>query len=357
VLRRAAIQSPNFLTSVQGWSVNQDGTAEFNSIIIRNGQIISGTSLFYSGTPGPNKLIRAISSVDGTDSFGNRYYAGDTFYNAFGAVVNLVSLTKSAFFQYFNNNSAVQGGLILAVASATDTDPVNGTGYDAGMNGIDPAFGDFLRAVGATINLGQANYTRNAMVSAHSAAMNSANPNVRLDAPEQGTATHMQMLLQGTSPDGTSLGQIIVGLVAGAGALTPVTNAMMEVQGVAGVPDSAVQIAAHAAGDNSFGIRVAGDSSNRFRVDSNGQVSWGTGAGASDVVLARLSSNILSLTLADFRIATIGKGLRVIEGTNAKQGIATLAAGTVTVANTSVTANSRIFLTAQTLGTVTVPSA
>lgn len=50
-------------------------------------------------------------------------------------------------------------------------------------------------------------------------------------------------------------------------------------------------------------------------------------------------------------------GLRVKEGSNAKQGIATLVAGTVTVANTSVTANSRIILTPQSLGTVTRPAA
>jgi len=50
-------------------------------------------------------------------------------------------------------------------------------------------------------------------------------------------------------------------------------------------------------------------------------------------------------------------GLQVVEGANAKQGIATLVAGTVIVANTSITATSRIQLTAQTLGTVTVPSA
>lgn len=47
----------------------------------------------------------------------------------------------------------------------------------------------------------------------------------------------------------------------------------------------------------------------------------------------------------DFEIVTVGKGLRVKEGANAKMGSATLAAGTVTVANTSVTANSRIFVT------------
>ena len=52
-----------------------------------------------------------------------------------------------------------------------------------------------------------------------------------------------------------------------------------------------------------------------------------------------------------------GAGLAVKEGANAKQGTATLAAGTVVVSNTSVTANSRIMITGQSLGTVTVFSA
>jgi hypothetical protein len=49
----------------------------------------------------------------------------------------------------------------------------------------------------------------------------------------------------------------------------------------------------------------------------------------------------------NFLINVAGRGLRVKEGTNAKQGVATLVAGTVIVANTSVTANSTIFLSAQ----------
>lgn len=40
-------------------------------------------------------------------------------------------------------------------------------------------------------------------------------------------------------------------------------------------------------------------------------------------------------------------GLRITEGANAKQGTAILVAGESVVANTSVTANSRIFLTSQ----------
>ena len=43
----------------------------------------------------------------------------------------------------------------------------------------------------------------------------------------------------------------------------------------------------------------------------------------------------------------LGTGLLVHEGTNAKQGIASLVAGSSTLSNTSITTNSRIFLTAQ----------
>jgi hypothetical protein len=56
-------------------------------------------------------------------------------------------------------------------------------------------------------------------------------------------------------------------------------------------------------------------------------------------------------------IGTAGGGLAVKEGSNARSGVATLVAGTVTVANTSVTASTRIQLTAQSLGTVTAPKA
>ncbi|MEU3986082.1 glycosyl hydrolase family 28-related protein [Streptomyces sp. NPDC026672] len=49
-------------------------------------------------------------------------------------------------------------------------------------------------------------------------------------------------------------------------------------------------------------------------------------------------------------IGTVGKGLKVKEGTNAKMGVATLTAGAATVANTSVAATSRVFLTCQTPG-------
>lgn len=57
------------------------------------------------------------------------------------------------------------------------------------------------------------------------------------------------------------------------------------------------------------------------------------------------------------RLGTVGAGLSIREGSNAAMGTATLSAGTVTVSNTLVTSSSRIFLTPQSLGTVSVPSA
>lgn len=69
------------------------------------------------------------------------------------------------------------------------------------------------------------------------------------------------------------------------------------------------------------------------------------------------SSNQLTLNtdgstslIGDLKIVTIGKGVQVKTGSNAKIGQATLVAGTVTVSNTSVTANSRIQLSVSAAG-------
>jgi hypothetical protein len=99
-------------------------------------------------------------------------------------------------------------------------------------------------------------------------------------------------------------------------------------------------------GDNSFTARALGDSFARFTVGSDGKVQWGPGNGAPDTNLYRAGAALLA-TDSSFAVETAGAGLRVKEGANAKQGTAVLVAGAVTVADTAVTANSRIFLTSQ----------
>lgn len=92
----------------------------------------------------------------------------------------------------------------------------------------------------------------------------------------------------------------------------------------------------------------------------SGNSAWMTyvdGAGAirmsfkenGNLFLGAITDDNVSRLQVDRHIAIkdAGYGLRIKEGSNAKQGIATLSAGTVTVSNTSITATSRVFLTAQ----------
>lgn len=53
------------------------------------------------------------------------------------------------------------------------------------------------------------------------------------------------------------------------------------------------------------------------------------------------------LTGGSLDIATVGSGISIAEGTNGRQGVATLVSGTIGVFTSVVTANSRIFLTPQ----------
>ena len=66
---------------------------------------------------------------------------------------------------------------------------------------------------------------------------------------------------------------------------------------------------------------------------------------------------ITAIIHKDLKLDTVGYGVYIKEGSNATMGTATLVAGTVVVSTTKVTANSRIFLTTQSLGTVAVPKA
>ena len=62
------------------------------------------------------------------------------------------------------------------------------------------------------------------------------------------------------------------------------------------------------------------------------------------------ASGSLLAQFGSLDVQSAGQGLKIAEGSNAKQGTYTLAAGTVTVANTSTTASSRILCTSQATG-------
>lgn len=108
-------------------------------------------------------------------------------------------------------------------------------------------------------------------------------------------------------------------------------------------------------GTASFGGQVSAP-----RVGVTGAVAPANGVYLPGTNQLGLTTNggTLRLTIesgGQIRQITIGAGYSTAEGSNAKQGVATLVAGTVVVSNTSVTASSRIFLGYQSLGTVTTP--
>jgi len=128
------------------------------------------------------------------------------------------------------------------------------------------------------------------------------------------------------------------------------------------VADGGVLLTGATAATDVFTARVTGDAQPQLVINANGRIEFGGGSTAPDVALFRDGSTRLHsvntfVTEGDLVCDVAGGGVTVREGTNARSGVATLAAGTATVATTRVTANSRIQLTAQTLGTVTAPQA
>jgi hypothetical protein len=203
-LTRSQIKSPDFNQSSQtGWAILKNGNAYFFNITA-------------SGEITANQV-----EIVGSGGFA-------IVKNAFGAVV--MQLTSAGFFQYFDNESAVQGALILSIASVAGNDPVNGTPYPVGLYGVDPAFGDTLNVIGSNIILSAVGFTSNAGVDSATGS-GSVGPYIVVNAPEEGSAGHSQMQLYGESPDGTVPPGIVFSQAqTGNNRATRMTSAPVEIQ-------------------------------------------------------------------------------------------------------------------------------
>lgn len=108
--------------------------------------------------------------------------------------------------------------------------------------------------------------------------------------------------------------------------------------------------------DQVFAVQVTGDPQPGCVIRADGRIELGGRVTAPDVTFFRDGSTRLHttntlLTEGDLQCDVVGRGLIVREGTNARMGTLTLNGATpVVVANTSVTASTRIFLTANAPG-------
>lgn len=113
--------------------------------------------------------------------------------------------------------------------------------------------------------------------------------------------------------------------------------------------------------------QVVGDAHYRLILQGSGGINWGDGTNNTDTSLYRSGAGTLrtdgtmsvGLVVADADLvaAGVGHGVKIKEGTNARMGTAVLNGATaVVVPNTTVTANTRIFLTIQTPGGTVAPA-
>lgn len=81
-----SIHSPNFVPGSSGWTINKDGSAEFDNLTIRGTfqgvdfLVNTAGAFFYSPTEGAGNLIASVTPQGGNDLFGNAYQAGVTAY-------------------------------------------------------------------------------------------------------------------------------------------------------------------------------------------------------------------------------------------------------------------------------------
>jgi hypothetical protein len=120
VLVRDDIESQNYAPGSAGWIIRQDGSAELNNVKIRNGTVVSGTALYYNGTPGPGTLILSIAAVAGTDEFGNAYPAGLSVGNTTTRqiVLGYNGSTAAINFSANNGHGRTAGTLLEAILNA-----------------------------------------------------------------------------------------------------------------------------------------------------------------------------------------------------------------------------------------------
>lgn len=205
-------------------------------------------------------------------------------------------------------------------------DPTGVIGFTADPGVLD---GFFMRADAAPAlsnTLTTANADNFSLSTASDAGSTSQRGNITLTTGDNDTFTGCQVLLEGATPSGSG------GVTATAGGAISATAESVLVT----------------AGDWSFylspdaGIESSG-SGDIYLTSGNG--------------MTITSPSGVSFFGGNFQILTVGSGIDIAEGSDARMGLDTLSGGTVTVSTAAAATNSRIFLAAQNSGSISAPAA
>jgi hypothetical protein len=171
ILKRKAIQSIIYVLGVSGWTINADGSSEFNNLTVRGSFfglrfIINSNGVFiYSGTPALGNLVGSWAAAAGSDQFTNAYqkdfavYVGTGYINinsSGGLGGNTAVLFKPGLTTHVtlnpqtyagsNNSGAVNEQEFLALTSGTanNNDDTQLQLISKSSDGVSPSVLNFL---------------------------------------------------------------------------------------------------------------------------------------------------------------------------------------------------------------------
>jgi len=313
ILRRPAIQSPGYTADSVGWTINADGSVEFNSGVFR-GTVTAGTfqgtdfiinasgAFFYSGVPAAGNLIYSIASVGGVDAFGNNYLQGAAGYTNQGQITSANSIaTRSTQF------SSLQGPLLilspdLGTWNSGSLQAVTGNGHiilTAPQLPLDGGNGAVVTLIPASpANGANAQITATADKYAFTATNDTVNITtngaVQVDPLNGGSATHA--FIAGTIGSGS------VNWYRGASNTWKTDDSVLLTDGngvfVGSGYDAASAFASGRANltDDAFSARITTDSNSRWVVTSNGIHHFGPGgATAIDTTIQREAAGVMGI--------------------------------------------------------------
>ena len=283
-LVRPAIKSANFVSGSAGWSINTDGTAEFNEGVFR-GPVIIGTA------PGQGAMELGLTptSTPGIPAVLLNFNIAYTWY-----VANIFWINGTDFFFTALVHNSVGAGTMETVSGVYTT-----------------AFGvqlqQFVEGDSAnTINWGSSTYDTAPL------AMTWRNSTVTFDgtttvAVNNGLSVSNGVLLTSesaanvdalaTKVTGDTQNRFVVGadgtLQWGSGSATQDVGLFRSAATVAGLSGS---LATTQAAATTVGVstKVTGDANDRFEVRSDGRLRWGNGTGSVDTIMYRSAAATLA---------------------------------------------------------------
>lgn len=185
---------------------------------------------YVSGPDGKTRVFIANGSIPTGPN--NNMDPAIWFFNDFGATILVVDPSAGGVYQYQDNNSATQGGLVFAGISKNASDPVSLQPENAGMNIIDPVFGDSTRVTGSIIVINSLNWANPAQISASGGAPSGAvGPSLNFFGPLSTKPDYANMALFGESPDATIDSGLVIARATSQAQAVKNTSELLEVQG------------------------------------------------------------------------------------------------------------------------------